>query len=140
MASPASVSSTDSPTAISAIPGNSGWSVDLEGRAMRGDPGRSDFLYTTIHAPNTSPLPVCRPGLARPGNTHLCPDDILVAIDRGINFLNWCGIADGLSTAISALGARRREVVVCVQFEARTAADAERELAAILTELNTNYV
>ena len=41
---------------------------------------------------------------------------------------------------MAGLGGRRRDVFVCVQFSARTAADAERELAGILRELNTDYV
>ena len=45
-------------------------------------------------APN---LPrVRRLGLATRGNTHLRPDDVAHAIDRGLNYLNWCGKPDGL--------------------------------------------
>jgi predicted aldo/keto reductase-like oxidoreductase len=84
--------------------------------------------------------PVCRLGLATRGTGRLEPSDILHALDCGINFLNWHGGADGLSQAIAGLGARRSQVVVCVQFEARTATRAERELDAILRELHTDYV
>jgi predicted aldo/keto reductase-like oxidoreductase len=83
---------------------------------------------------------VKRLGLATRGNTHLTPDDIHHAIDRGINFLNWCGTPDALSQVIPELGPRRREVMVCVQFEARTAEEAERELGQILRELKTDYI
>jgi predicted aldo/keto reductase-like oxidoreductase len=83
---------------------------------------------------------VCRLGLASRGNSGLTPPDVLYALDRGVNFLNWCGTLNDFSRAIAELGPRRRQVVLCVQFEARTAAEAERELAAILRELRTDYV
>ncbi len=66
--------------------------------------------------------------------------DIHHALDRGINFLNWPGSPDALSRAISELGPRRKDVMVCVQFESRTAVDAVRELDSILRELSTDYV
>ena len=84
--------------------------------------------------------PVCRLGLATRGTGRLEPRDILHALDRGVNFLNWHGGADGLSRAIAELGPRRSRVVICVQFEARTAAEAERELSSILRELRTDHV
>jgi predicted aldo/keto reductase-like oxidoreductase len=83
---------------------------------------------------------VCRLGLATRGGTDLCREDIHHAIKRGVNFLNWCGSSDALSQTIAGLHERRREVVVCVQFDARRAEDAERELAHILQELHTGYV
>jgi predicted aldo/keto reductase-like oxidoreductase len=90
--------------------------------------------------PRRPTRPPCRLGLATRGGTGLAVADVLHAIDRGITFLNWCGQPDGLSRAVAGLGPRREEVTVCVQFEARTAAEAERELAAILGELGTDYV
>ncbi|HEV3259147.1 MAG TPA: aldo/keto reductase [Gemmataceae bacterium] len=84
--------------------------------------------------------PVCRLGLAARGGQHLGVDDLLYAIDHGINFLNWCGSPDALSRAVAGLGPRRSEVMVCVQFEARTAAEARTELPQILNELHTDYV
>lgn len=83
---------------------------------------------------------VCRLGLATRGNTRLEPDDVRHAIDRGINYLNWCGYRDGLSEAVRQLGPRRRDVYVAAQFNARTANAARRELAEILGELGTDYV
>ncbi|MCI0459983.1 MAG: aldo/keto reductase [Gemmataceae bacterium] len=83
---------------------------------------------------------VCRLGLATRGGGSLTVQDIHHALDCGINFLNWCGSPDALSRAVAGLGPRRREVIVCVQFEARTAAAAQRELEQILAELNTDYV
>jgi aryl-alcohol dehydrogenase-like predicted oxidoreductase len=84
--------------------------------------------------------PVCRLGLATRGTGGLSSADVRHAIDRGINFLNWCGSPDALSETVATLGPRRREVAVCVQFEARTAAAAEAELERILVELRTEYV
>jgi predicted aldo/keto reductase-like oxidoreductase len=83
---------------------------------------------------------VCRLGLATRGSGGLAPDDVRLALDRGVNFLNWCGSPDALSQTVARLGERRREVMVCVQFEARTAADAADELGRILRELGTDYV
>lgn len=92
--------------------------------------------------------PVCRLGLASRGrgSTEITPDDVLGALDRGINFLNWPGEADepggpdAFSDAIASLGPARESVVVCVQFGARTAGDAVTELRSILDTLRTDYV
>ena len=79
---------------------------------------------------NQYSFPVCRLGLATRGGTQLAAADVLYALERGINFLNWHGHADGLSpgdafsTAVASLGARRQSVVVCVQFWARRTEDA----------------
>jgi predicted aldo/keto reductase-like oxidoreductase len=83
---------------------------------------------------------VCRLGLAAHMNGSLEPRDVHFALDRGINFLNWPGSPDYLSRAVAELGPRRERVFVCVQFEARTARDAETELAGILRELHSDYV
>jgi predicted aldo/keto reductase-like oxidoreductase len=99
------------------------------------------MLHTTFRTPHfTFDRPLCRLGLATRGTNRLTPADVRLALDRGVNFLNWCGNPDGLSETVAALGPRRREVMVCVQFEARTAADAHTELAGILRELRTDYV
>ena len=90
--------------------------------------------------------PVCRLGLAARGGTALTPDDVLYALDRGVNFLNWPGEADvpggpdAVSQAVAALGPRRESVVVCVQFGARTAAEAADELRLILSTLKTDTI
>ncbi|MBT7100460.1 hypothetical protein HN937_23995, partial [Candidatus Poribacteria bacterium] len=60
--------------------------------------------------------PVCRLGLATRGNTSLDPADVRWAVDRGVNYLNWCGRADGMSDAIRDMGSRRSEVVVAWQM------------------------
>jgi predicted aldo/keto reductase-like oxidoreductase len=83
---------------------------------------------------------VCRLGLATRGDTGLRDDDILHALERGVNFLNWPGSEDSLSRTVAGLGARREEVVVCAQFEARRATDAANELRAMLATLRTDYV
>jgi len=90
--------------------------------------------------------PVCRLGLASHGQTEITPDDVLYAVERGVNFLNWPGEADSpggagaFSTAIASLGSRRATVVICVQFGARTATEAADELRSVLATLRTDYV
>jgi aryl-alcohol dehydrogenase-like predicted oxidoreductase len=99
------------------------------------------MLFTTFRSPHfTFDRPLCRLGLATRGTNRLTPADVHQALDRGVNFLNWCGNPDGLSETIAGLGPRRREVMVCVQFEARTADDARAELADIRRELRTDYI
>jgi aryl-alcohol dehydrogenase-like predicted oxidoreductase len=92
--------------------------------------------------------PVCRLGLATRGwpASALTPDDVVHAVERGVNFLNWPGeadepgVADPVSDAVAALDSRRDSVVVSVQFGARTANDAAGELRSILTSLRTDYI
>src|SRR3954469_2374612 len=68
--------------------------------------------------------PVCRLGLASYGRTAITPDDVLSAVGRGVNFLNWQGLAeapsagDAFTRAVAGLGADRPSVVVCAQFGA----------------------
>jgi len=84
--------------------------------------------------------PVCRLGLASHGATDITPDDFRYALDRGVNFLNWAGDADVFSRTIADLGPRREKIIVCVQFSARTAGDADAELRSVLEALHTEYV
>ena len=84
--------------------------------------------------------PVCRLGLATRGNTHLRPDDVVYGIDRGVNYLNWCGHPDGMSKAVSGLGKSRKDVVVACQFKARTADEARREFEWIHSETGTDHL
>ena len=84
--------------------------------------------------------PVCRLGLATRGNTHLRPEDVDYAIERGVNYLNWCGRPDGMSMAVGNLGRRRKDVAVACQFKARTAEEARRELEWILSEIGSDYL
>ena len=83
---------------------------------------------------------VCRLGLATRGNTHLDPDDVLYAIDRGVNYLNWCTHPDGMSAAVRQLGTRRKEVILAAQLYAHTADEAEREIEGYLAEMQTDYL
>jgi aryl-alcohol dehydrogenase-like predicted oxidoreductase len=91
-------------------------------------------------------LPICRLGLASYGQTAIAADDVLSAVDQGVNFLNWQGLAEGatdgdaFTAVVASLGARRRSVVVCVQFGARNQADAAAELRSTLAALGTDYI
>ncbi len=90
--------------------------------------------------------PVCRLGLASRGDTALTPDDVLFALEHGVHFLNWPGVADSpggadsISAVVAGLGRQRDSVVVCVQFGTRTAAEAASELHSILGTLKTDHV
>lgn len=97
------------------------------------------MLRTVSLAPG---LPeVCRLGLATRGNTHLKVEDVEHALERGVNYLNWCGHPDGLSRAVARLDkAPRGRIVIAAQFQARSARDAACELASMLGELNTSYI
>lgn len=99
------------------------------------------FLHTSFRSPRAAlPQRMCRLGLATRGSSALTPDDVGHAVESGVNFLNWCGVADGLSAFIADLGARRGEIAVCVQFEARTAGEAKIEFEHILTQLRTDFI
>ncbi len=56
-------------------------------------------------------------------------------MDRGVNYLNWCGHEDGLSRFLRQSGGRRASLVVAAQFQARTAEQAKRELASVCESL-----
>lgn len=102
---------------------------------------QESHLFSWLRAPaSPSSFRVCRLGLATRGGSHLTVGDVAYALERGVNFLNWCGTPDALSQAIAELGSRRQEVLVCVQFEARTASDAQQELRQILHTLHTDHV
>jgi aryl-alcohol dehydrogenase-like predicted oxidoreductase len=100
-------------------------------------PAEGSFLHRPAGAFGK---PVCRLGLASHDGARLTVGDVHSALDRGINFLNWAGIEDTISRAVAGLGARREEVVVCVQFGARSAAEAGVELRSILAALGSDYV
>jgi predicted aldo/keto reductase-like oxidoreductase len=108
---------------------------------MPPDTPEPSFLQTRLLDPRTGrKRSLCRLGLATRGGSALTADDVGYAVANGIDFLNWCGATDGLSAFVAGLGARRREVAVCAQLEARTAADARGELAQMLTQLGTDYL
>jgi predicted aldo/keto reductase-like oxidoreductase len=103
--------------------------------------GGQSFLHTSFRSPRAAlPRPVCRLGLATRGSSGLTSDDVGRAVASGVNFLNWCGVADGLSAFIADLGTRREEIAVCVQFEVRTAQEAKNELEHILAQLHTDFI
>ena len=83
---------------------------------------------------------VCRLGLATRGNSRLSRKDVHDATERGINYLNWCGQADGLSGAVSELGDQRDKVVVAVQLHARDGAGMRSQVDEALRELNTGWI
>ena len=83
---------------------------------------------------------ITRLGLATRGNTRLETSDVYLALDRGVNYWNWCGHADGMQRAIRELGPRRRDVFIAVQLSARTATHARRELKRFLCDLGTDYI
>lgn len=72
-----------------------------------------------------------RLGLATRGDNRLSPDDVSCAVERGVNYLNWCGREDGLSRFVRESRSVRRDIVVAVQFKARTRDEADRELDRI---------
>ena len=83
---------------------------------------------------------VCRLGLATRGNTHLLIEDAEHAVERGVNYLNWCGKPDGLSKAVAGLGERRKDVVFAVQFKASGRDEAAREFEWILKQIKSDYL
>ncbi len=100
-------------------------------------PAEGSFLYRPAAAFGK---PVCRLGLASYEGSRLTVSDVRHALDRGVNFLNWAGAEDVVSETVAGLGPRREEVVVCVQFGARTAAEAGDELRSVLSALGSDYV
>jgi predicted aldo/keto reductase-like oxidoreductase len=84
--------------------------------------------------------PVCRLGLATRGNSHLRRDDVLLGLEHGINYLNWCGYEDGMSQAARELGSRRKDVIIATQLSARSGEEAKRELGDALDALKTSYL
>lgn len=90
--------------------------------------------------------PVCRLGLAARGDSQLSADDLLHAIQCGVNFLNWPARSEGpreaaaFGAAIASLGAQREQVIVCIQLAARTSGEAADELRWVLAALGTDYV
>jgi len=108
-----------------------------------GVPVLNPFLVTSAQAFGR---PVCRLGLASYGQTAVTSEDIHHALGRGVNFLNWQGLADGPSggdaycSAVASLGADRPSVLVYAQFGARNAGDAAVELKSVLAALGTDYI
>src|ERR1700722_2276907 len=83
---------------------------------------------------------VCRLGLATRGGSGLGAKDVDWALQRGVNYLNWCGHPDGLSEAVKRLGSERRNIVLAVQFQSRTSREAALEFRSLLDDLQTDYI
>jgi predicted aldo/keto reductase-like oxidoreductase len=101
---------------------------------------RPSWKAFTPVSPQQPESGLCRLGLASRGDTNLLVADVLHALDCGVNFFNWCGTPNQFSQALAQLGRRRAEVMICAQFEARTATAAREELASLLRELRTDYL
>lgn len=90
--------------------------------------------------------PVCRLGLASHGRTAITAGDVLHAVSRGVNLLNWSAFAEGppdddaFPAAVAELGRARDGVTVCVQFAACTADNAAEELRAVLSSIRSDHV
>src|SRR5262249_21108615 len=102
--------------------------------------GQTSHLHVPFGPRHYLRQPFCRVDLATGVEPVLSSLQVHHAIARGVNFFNWCGVRDGLSKAVGELGRRRDELMVCVQFEARSATDAATELRGILHQLRTDYV
>lgn len=71
---------------------------------------------------------VSRLGLAARGNTHLTPEDVAYAVERGVNYLNSCGYDDAIARAVREHFADRRKVVLAAQLGGRTARGMRKQL------------
>src|SRR5690348_7782434 len=85
-------------------------------------------------------LPVTRLGLATRGNTSLTAEDVALAVERGVNYLNWCGYDDGIAQALRRKLIERERVVLAMQLDARDAASAEAELENAFRTLSTRRI
>jgi predicted aldo/keto reductase-like oxidoreductase len=81
-----------------------------------------------------------RLGLATRGNTHLSADDVALAVERGVNYLNWCGYDDGLAQALRHGRINRSRVVIAMQLGGRDSASAARELQSSFRKLGTDCI
>jgi predicted aldo/keto reductase-like oxidoreductase len=85
-------------------------------------------------------LPVTRLGLATRGNTSLTAEDVALAVERGVNYLNWCGYDDGIAQALRRKLIERERVVLAMQLDARDAASVEAELENAFRTLSTRRI
>ena len=83
---------------------------------------------------------VPRLGLATCGDTHLSKDDVLLALEQGLNYWNWCGNEDGNAQAVRELGPRRKQIVLATQLSARDSQGIQYEIEQILDQLATDYL
>ncbi|MFB3923634.1 MAG: aldo/keto reductase [Terriglobia bacterium] len=82
--------------------------------------------------------PVMRLGLAARGNTHLTPEDVAFAVERGVNYLNSCGYDDGIARALRGGLIDRGKVVVATQLGGRTARSMRKSLDRFLELIGGN--
>ena len=100
--------------------------------------GRHTRVYRVSQRRPSNGLPA---RAATRGNTHLDARDIHHAIDRGINYLNWCTHDDDLSEAVRSLEtSRRSQVVLASQLYAHDGASAQKELDEQLRTLKTDRI
>lgn len=62
------------------------------------------------------------------------------AVERGVNFLNWCGYDDGVARAVREKLIARDRVVLATQLESRDGRAARRELEDLLRRLGTDRI
>jgi predicted aldo/keto reductase-like oxidoreductase len=84
--------------------------------------------------------PVTRLGLATRGNTSLSAADVALAVERGVNYLNWCGYDDGIAQAVRGKLIERNRVALAMQLDARDGASAQRELEDAFRTLGTHRI
>ena len=86
--------------------------------------------------------PALRLGLATRGNTRPNAEDVLLALEHGINYWNWCGHEDGMSEAIRQLGDQRSQVIIATQISvASWTRDAMlREAEATINQLGCGWL
>ena len=85
--------------------------------------------------------PAFRLGLATRGNTHTSVEDVLLALDRGVNYWKWCGHDDGMSRAVRELGSQRTKIVLATQMSVYNwpRDEMRRELDRVLSSLETDW-
>ena len=81
---------------------------------------------------------VLRLGLATRGNTHLSAASVRYAVERGVNYLNWCGYDDGIRQAVGELD--RTRIVIATQLYAHRGPRILRELEKSLKDLKTEWL
>jgi len=81
-----------------------------------------------------------RLGLATRGNTSLSAEGAAYAVERGVNYLNWCGYDDGIAKALRGKLIDRSRVVVAMQLDSRDAASAATELEEAFRMLGTRRI
>ena len=81
---------------------------------------------------------VLRLGLATRGNTHLPAASVRYAVDRGVNYLNWCGYDDGIRQAVGEID--RTRIVLATQLYAHRGPKILRELEKALKDLKTDWL